>query len=223
MPIRPLVLALLLVAAHANAATKPKAKPAPPAQEPPVENIDVDAMARAKDAAAGNSAAPPSDAAATTDTPPSSTAATPNDEPPSTPAEAPPTPPPAQAGQAAVPPLLAPAPDDAERRLAAACESRSTSLLDSAQKGDYTNATHDFDAKMRTAMPVPKFKQAWESLSQFGTLTARGQSHVSRGQGYIAVTIPLIFEKSNLFVQIACGSDGRIAGFNVKPLEIPKP
>jgi hypothetical protein len=120
-------------------------------------------------------------------------------------------------------PLAPPStPDAAGKRLAAGCESRATSLLDAAQKGDYAAATRDFDAKMRTGMPVPKFKQAWESLAQFGTLTARGQSHPARSEGYIAVMIPLIFEKANLYAQIACGSDGRIAGFHVKPLEVPK-
>ena len=33
--------------------------------------------------------------------------------------------------------------------------------------------------------------------------------------------IPLIFEKTNLVAQIACGSDGRIAGFHVT--QAPKP
>ena len=108
-----------------------------------------------------------------------------------------------------------------EVRLAAACEARATALLDAAQKGDYAAATSDFDAKMRSAMPAAKFKQAWESLAQFGALTARGQSHPGTGEGYLVVTIPLIFEKANLYAQVACGSDGRIAGFFVKPLELP--
>jgi len=217
MLIRHLAFALLFAAAQAQAATKPKS--APPVDPTPVDNIDVDAMARAKDAAASDAAAP-ADASSATSVPAPADTSPPATEPAAKgdrPAAAP-TP----AAEAAVPPLLAPAPDDAERRLGAACESRSTSLLDAAQKADYATATRDFDAKMRTAMPVPKFKQAWESLSQFGTLNARGQSHLAKGQGYIAVTIPLIFEKANLYVQVACGSDGRIAGFNVKPLDIPK-
>jgi hypothetical protein len=249
MTIRPLALALFLVATHALAATHPKSKPAPPAEQTPVENIDVDAMARAKDAAAtaapadappssdsastASTETPPSDvdaapkgAAAAAETPPSDIDAAPKDAaaPAATDASssAASTPAPSPAAKSDVPPLLAPAPDDDERRLAAACESRSTSLLDSAQKADYANATRDFDAKMRTAMPVPKFKQAWESLAQFGTFTARGQSHLTKGDGYIAVTIPLVFEKANLYVQVACGSDGRIAGLYFKPLEIPK-
>ena len=102
--------------------------------------------------------------------------------------------------------------------IAAGCEARATSLLDAAQKRDYAGATRDFDAKMRSALPPPKFKQAWESLAQFGSLQGRGQAHPMKGDGYIAITIPLIFDKANLYAQVACGSDGRVAGFYIKPL-----
>lgn len=107
--------------------------------------------------------------------------------------------------------------------IAASCQARATSLLDDAEKADFAGATSAFDAKMRTALPPPKFKQAWDSLAQFGKLVARGQSHLSSGEGYTLVMIPLIFEKANLVAQIACGTDGRIAGFYVKPVPAPAP
>jgi hypothetical protein len=112
-------------------------------------------------------------------------------------------------------------PDATERSIAAGCESRAAGLLDDAQKADYGSATRDFDAKMRSELPAPRFQQQWESLAQFGKLVARGQSHLGRGEGYTIVVIPLIFEKANLVAQIACGSDGRIAGFHVT--QAPKP
>jgi hypothetical protein len=112
-------------------------------------------------------------------------------------------------------------PDAAERSIAAGCESRAAALLDDAQKADYGSVTRDFDAKMRSELPAPRFQQQWESLAQFGKLVARGRSHLGRGEGYTIVVIPLIFEKANLVAQIACGSDGRIAGFHVTPA--PKP
>lgn len=112
---------------------------------------------------------------------------------------------------------LAP-PDAQAQSLQKACTARATALLDAAQKGDYAAATHDFDAQMRTALPPEKFKAAWESLARFGALQARGQSHASESQAYLAITIPLIFDKANLYAQVACGSDGRIAGFYIKPL-----
>jgi uncharacterized protein DUF3887 len=113
------------------------------------------------------------------------------------------------------------APDAQKVSIAAGCVSRATSVLDDAEKADYGNATRDFNPTLRSQMPAAKFKQQWESLSQFGKLVARGQSHLGTGEGYTVVMIPLIFEKTNLVAQFACGSDGRIAGFHVN--QAPKP
>ena len=239
MSIRVLAFALLAVTTLGYAA--------PPKNPPPTQDsadaIDVDAIARAKDA---NGATPPAEdappqpvenAPPQTIEPASEAAATE-----AAPAEAPPSDAPAadatpaaaaEASAAPAPETAAapagamidatkpPPPSDTEKRIAAGCVARATSLLDEAQKADYGNVTRDFDAKMRTDMPAAKFKQQWESLSQFGKLVARGQSHLGTGEGYTLVMIPLIFEKNNLVAQIACGSDGRIAGFHVT--EAPKP
>jgi hypothetical protein len=250
----------LLACLSAQAAPKKKTAPAPAketaAQEAPAQEIDVDAMARAKDGKPTEPLAAPIAAPAATDAPVAA------ETPATTPAPAPPeaaasevapasndttTAAPAQAPADAAattaepaadatpktaaapspdtriterPSPLAPqpVPDAIEKSIAAGCEARAAALLDAAQKADYATATRDFDAKMRTALPAPKFQQAWESLLQFGRLQARGQAHPMKGDGYIAITIPLIFDKANLYAQIACGSDGRIAGFYVKPL-----
>ncbi|HEU4664163.1 MAG TPA: DUF3887 domain-containing protein [Dokdonella sp.] len=217
-------------AASAEAVVAPPDETAPAAPEPKPEEIDVDAMARAKDgkpaeplAEPATEAAPapaPKDAGAVAAEP----ATAPVDEAPAAPAEA--SPPEADAAAATAaqvderPSPLAPEPPPSatEKRLVGSCEARASALLDAAQKGDYAGATRDFDATMRGALPPPKFEQAWESLAQFGRLQARGQSHPMRSNGYIAITIPLIFDKANLYAQVACGSDGRIAGFYVKPL-----
>jgi len=230
MSIRVLALALLASVAVAEAAP-PKKTPKtdePTTQQAP-ESLDVDAMARAKDESAATPAA--ADAPPPSEAPP---AATPAPEP--APSEAPP---PVEAPPATETPAAAPAqaaetpetkkpvataesPADAEARsLAASCVARATSLLDDAQKSDFGGATSAFDAKMRTDMPAPKLKQQWDSLAQFGKLVARGQAHLTSGQGYTLVMIPLIFEKTNLVAQIACGTDGRIAGFHVTAA--PKP
>lgn len=230
MSIRVIALALLAGVAVAEAAPPKKTpKTDEPATQQAPETLDVDAMARAKDEAA----AAPSDA----DTPPPAEppseappAATPPPEP--APAEAPPVGAPPATGTPAAEPApdasasdtKAPAESQADkeaRSLAASCVARSTNLLDDAAKSDFGGATRDFDAKMRTDMPPAKLKQQWDSMAQFGKLVARGQSHVSSGQGYLIVMIPLIFEKTNLVAQIACGSDGRIAGFHVT--QAPKP
>jgi hypothetical protein len=227
MSIRMLVWVLLIGATCANAAPPEKsAAPTDPKSAPPAaENVNVDALARAKDVDAkdadtnaatktddasspiGDQQAPPTAAAESVSS--KSDAAKVDDAATSD-----------AAHQAPMSPL-APQSDTPDARLAAGCEARATSILDAAQKGDYAAAVRDFDAKMRSAMPAAKFKQDWESLAQFGALQARGQSHLATSEGYLIVTIPLIFEKANLYAQIDCGSDGRIAGFHVKPLEVP--
>jgi len=239
----PLAFALL---ACLSAQAAPKKKHAPPATQDTTtpaaasQEIDVDAMARAKDGKPTEPLADPGAAAPAAETPPAAQA---SEAPPADAATAAAAPTPAAAEKSAEPaadaaPQAAPAPaaTDApmaerpsplapepppsatDKSIAAACEARATALLDAAQKADYATATRDFDAKMRTALPAPKFQQAWESLGQFGHLQARGQSHPMKGDGYIAITVPLIFDKANLYAQIACGSDGRIAGFYLKPL-----
>jgi len=213
----------LLACIAAQAAPKKKHTPAP-TKDVAAQDIDVDAMARAKDAGAK----PAADA---TDAAPAPA----SEQPAATPSEAaaPATPATSAATESktaepsstATTPMERPSPlapptatSDVDKSIAAGCESRAKSLLDAAQKGDYADATRDFDAKMRTALPPPKFKQAWESLAQFGALQGRGQAHPMKGDGYIAITVPLIFDKANLYAQVACGSDGRIAGFYIKPL-----
>lgn len=258
MSIRLLAFALLIGASLASAAP-PKSKKS--AQTPPADSgqsadaIDVDALARSKDAdAAAQSATgeappetPPSDVVPT-DTPPSdvppadaASAATPSTEetassPPAVPESAAPAPADAAAAAPAVDAGAAPTAADAAApevsadaaadmqalSIASSCQARATNLLDEAEKAHWGEATSAFDAKMRSALPAPKFKEAWESLTQFGKLTARGQSHLGKGEGYTIVIIPLIFEKANLLAQVACGSDGRIAGFHVTPAEKPQ-
>jgi len=244
MKIPAVVAACLLVAAFsAQAAQKPAKKPAP-AQVAP-QDIDVDALARAKDVGAtptanaapatdepatseatSNEAAKPSADAPATDAA-QAEAAPAADEPAASDAAAPAektaaaaeVPTDAAAGQPRPAPLAPPT--QADQSLAAGCESRATALLDAAQKGDFAAATHDFDANMRSALTPEKFRQAWDSLAQFGALQERGQSHAAQSDGYVAITIPLIFEKQNLYAQVACGSDGRVAGFYIKPIETP--
>lgn len=235
MSIRLFVCILLLGVASAQAAPAKK-KPQP---EAPPQEIDVDAMARAKDASAQPTEPPPppgqadaehaaSEAASTASEPAAAaeaaaagaaqatsapTAATDTQsKPESAPKEG-------KAGSLPQDALaLTPPIDPQEKRIAAGCESRATRLLDAAQKGDFAAATKDFDAKMRSTLKPEKLKEMWNSLAQFGTLEARGQPHPSKGEGYYLVMTPLIFQKQTLVSQVACGSDGRVAGFYIKPL-----
>ena len=220
---------------------------APPTDAPAPQDIDVDALARAKDvdakaaetpsvpepaeaadAEAAATTPPAVDAADTADTVDAADAAdavgdgTPEAKPDEAGNDAAAADPAPAAGADGEAPAATTA-DSEEQRLAAGCVARANSLLDAAQEGDYVAATRDFDARMAAALPAAKFGEVWSQLGQFGKLQARGQSHPLKGEGYLAVTIPLIFEKKNLYAQVACGSDGRIAGFYVKPLELPAP
>ena len=249
MPIRMLAFALLAGFSLAHAAPpKSNAPQDPQAAEP----IDVDALARAKDVGATPAAEDAPPAAALESTPPAAASmAAPTHAPPSVepssaaapevaaPAAADTAVNPADAAPASVEPARAvsaspaaaqanagaAASSDTQQKvsIAASCQARATSLLDDAEKGDFAGATRDFDAKMRTALPAPKFKDAWTQLAQFGKLNARGQSHLSSAEGYTVIMVPLIFDKANLVAQISCGTDGRIAGFYVKPIEAPAP
>ncbi|HKE47918.1 MAG TPA: DUF3887 domain-containing protein [Rhodanobacteraceae bacterium] len=238
MSIRMLALACLAGASIAVAAP-PKKDPTDTAQS--AESLDVDAMARAKDETGATPKpedAPPAAPveSAPTEAPPPEAA--PTEAPPALAPQADAPAPavedaPAPAVETAAPAAASSAPKsleappgvsrDEEQKvsIAAACSSRASSLLDDAQKADYGNATRDFNATMRSQMPPAKLKEQWESLAQFGKLVARGQSHLGTGDGYTIVMIPLIFEKTNLVAQIACGTDGRIAGFHVN--QAPKP
>lgn len=100
-----------------------------------------------------------------------------------------------------------------------ACIRMALELLEATQRGDFATATADFDDAMQAALSPIEFARAWNSLGQFGELDSRGQPHVSRSSGYIAVNIPLMYERAALYMQVACGEDGRIGGFHVQPLE----
>lgn len=238
MSIRVLAFVLLAGASLALAAPPKSSMPkdAPPSDSgQTAETIDVDALARAKDAdaaaeaAAAAAEAPPAADAPPSETPPADEAAIPapttaeTSEAPVAASEPAPAVNAADAPPTAETAATAPSAADVEAKsIAAACASRAVALLDAAEKADYGNATRDFDAKMRSSLPTAKFKEQWEVLSQFGKLEARGQSHLGKGDGYTIVQIPLIFQKTNLVAQIACGSDGRIAGFHVNQAPTPK-
>ncbi len=220
-------MSITRLALSALLASFPLAAVAQDAQPLPAAEIDVDALARAKDGKASDDDGAPA---------PQAAAATPESDPPA--AVAPvsdPAPVPADDGESPADPAAAPAAPEvdvkgragedanAEKRQVDACVARAGALLDAAQAGDFDKATRDFDAKMHAALTVAQFRDAWRSLDQFGALTARGQSHPGKHEGYVVVTIPLVFERANLYAQTSCGSDGRIAGFYVKPLQLSTP
>lgn len=97
-----------------------------------------------------------------------------------------------------------------------ACMVKTTALLDALDKGDYASAGRDFNAQVRAGAPADKLKTVWESLPQkFGARGSRGAAQNGTSNGYIVITVPLAFQNGNLAAQVACGADGKIAGFHV--------
>ncbi|MGA9341086.1 MAG: DUF3887 domain-containing protein [Rhodanobacteraceae bacterium] len=99
------------------------------------------------------------------------------------------------------------------------CSSRISDMLDALGKDDYVTAEVDFDAKLRASLPPEKLEQEWKSLTpKYGKITARGETHIAADKGYIAATVPLVFEKGTLAAQVACGDKGAVVGFHVVPI-----
>ncbi len=102
------------------------------------------------------------------------------------------------------------------------CTAKATTLLDALDKGDYADAGKDFSDQVRAGAPADKLKAVWESMPQrFGARGARGAPQNSASDGYIVITVPMPFQNGNLAAQVACGADGKIAGFHV--MTVPQP
>ncbi|MEO6967542.1 MAG: DUF3887 domain-containing protein [Rhodanobacteraceae bacterium] len=105
-----------------------------------------------------------------------------------------------------------------------ACTTKATTLLDALDRGDYAGAETDFSDSMRSGLTTDQLKAGWESLPQkFGARGARGAPQNSSSNGYTVITVPLAFQNGTLAAQVACASDGKIAGFHVMTLPSPEP
>lgn len=102
------------------------------------------------------------------------------------------------------------------------CRKHSEQLLDDLAAGEYARSGRAFNQTMKQALPADKLQAAWESLlPQFGRPTQRADPKGMHKDGLAVIYTPLRFERATLISQVACDSDGRIAGFYVVP-EMPK-
>jgi len=128
--------------------------------------------------------------------------------------------------QASAPPATAVNTAGAQTAAAAieSCNAKMQTLLAALDKHDYAGAETDFNDTMRAGLTPDQLQQAWESLPQkFGTPGPRGMPHNSASHGYNVITVPMSFQNASLAAQIACGADGKIAGFHVMTLPSPSP
>jgi dienelactone hydrolase len=97
-------------------------------------------------------------------------------------------------------------------------------LLDHMDAGQYAQAESMFNADMANAVPADKLRAVWESLpAQAGAAKGRGNATVAAQGGTSLVTVPLLYEKTELTAKVAVAADGRIAGFMIQPAPPPAP
>lgn len=100
-----------------------------------------------------------------------------------------------------------------------ACGQMSKRFLDNLEKGDFKTAVSNFDDKMKAGLSAAKLGEVWQSLgTQFGKLESRGDPQTVMYQDTPIASTPLHFAKSDLVSQLACGENGKIAGFYIRPL-----
>lgn len=99
-----------------------------------------------------------------------------------------------------------------------ACGNLSGALLDAFDKGDFRAATAHFDGQMLALVDAKKLGEVQQSiLGQFGKFESRGTPQTVMYQGMVVVSTPMHYAKGNLAAVVACGRDGKIAGFRLTP------
>jgi len=79
-----------------------------------------------------------------------------------------------------------------------------------------------FDATMASAMPVDKLQAFWDTLvAQAGAFKDVTKVTSVEYQGYHLVTVTFAFEKTPLGLRFAFDKEGKVAGINLAPREVP--
>ncbi len=97
-------------------------------------------------------------------------------------------------------------------------------FIESLAKGDYTNASANFDATMQGAFPPDKMKQTMEQLvSNVGAYQRQTGTRTETAQGYRIVYVTIQFEKTTLDARVPFNTAGQISGLQFVPLATPTP
>ncbi|WP_449427757.1 DUF3887 domain-containing protein [Rhodanobacter umsongensis] len=98
------------------------------------------------------------------------------------------------------------------------CQATSKRMLDHLDQADYAGATADFNDRMKAALGADQLAKVWPAVAQqFGARGAREPARLSEVEGYALVDTPLHYGHSLIDAQVACGVDGKVAGFHIKP------
>jgi dienelactone hydrolase len=85
-------------------------------------------------------------------------------------------------------------------------------------KGDFASAVARYDKTMKTALPEPKLREAWDSLqAQAGPFKKRLQTRVQKVGGYDVVLVTCEFERAKLDAKVVFNSQGEVAGLFFLP------
>jgi hypothetical protein len=104
------------------------------------------------------------------------------------------------------------------------CIGKTDALLAALDKGDYAGAEMDFNPTMQAGLAPAQLQQVWQSLpARYGQPGPRGAPHNSMSGGYVVITVPMPFPSMMLAAQVACETDGKIAGFHLMALPAPEP
>jgi hypothetical protein len=100
------------------------------------------------------------------------------------------------------------------------CQATSSKMLEQLDKGDYTGATANFNAKMKDALDADRLSKIWTAMEQqLGARGAHEPGRLSEVEGHVAVTTALHYGTHLIDARVACDSDGKVAGFHIKPLD----
>jgi hypothetical protein len=99
-----------------------------------------------------------------------------------------------------------------------------THFVDLLVKDDFAAAIAQFDATMKTALPEPKLREAWQSVQkQFGPFQKQLGTRLQEVEGYKIVFVTCQFEKSSLDTKVVFDSNHQVAGLFFVPTTTPSP
>ncbi len=110
-------------------------------------------------------------------------------------------------------------------RKAAAATPPETNLVASAIQlvelmvsGNFSSAVARFDATMRTALPEPKLREAWETvLKQAGPFQEQVRTRTLTQAGHDIVLVTCQFERAKLDTRVVLNAQGQVAGLFFAP------
>lgn len=93
-----------------------------------------------------------------------------------------------------------------------------TKYLDLASKGEFAEASKNYDETMTNVFPPDKLEATWKSLTtQFGPLRSRGEMKLEKRGAFEIVIVPCTFEKMELNARVVFEAKGRISGLQFAP------